>query len=220
MRTLKKNIGWAAFLALTTVFAIWPLVSTFPQSRLETLTVVAFYIIHPFGALWMLVQVIRGEREKWPLILLAFIPYSFVWYYFDRNRKRVGSSASVPGIPSEAQRNSRSWAVAFLYASAALLGIFASSAESSLGVVASYGLAFAAVLTVFSSRKLSLWIAMVASGLLFYWFVPSGIRKLFVYPRTVFVTPVSGLLSLAILCSFTLAVLVSIVRLRKYSRGS
>lgn len=50
----------------------------------------AFWVlfgIPPLGAFWMMYVAIRYEKNPFPLILLAlFIPFTFLWYYFDRVR--------------------------------------------------------------------------------------------------------------------------------------
>jgi hypothetical protein len=38
------------------------------------------------GAFWMLYMVIRLERHPFPLVLVAFLPCGFLWYYFERVR--------------------------------------------------------------------------------------------------------------------------------------
>jgi hypothetical protein len=40
----------------------------------------------PLGAFWMMYQAIRYEKAPLLLILLAFLPYTFVWYYFEHVR--------------------------------------------------------------------------------------------------------------------------------------
>ena len=49
----------------------------------------AFYVlfgISPLGAFWMMYMAIRYEKNPFSLILLAFIPFTFLWYYFERVR--------------------------------------------------------------------------------------------------------------------------------------
>ena len=49
--------------------------------------VVALFLIPPLGAFWMIYMSIRYEKRPLPLVLLAFfIPFTFVWYYFERVR--------------------------------------------------------------------------------------------------------------------------------------
>ena len=48
--------------------------------------IIALFGIPPIGAFWMMYMSIRHERKPLPMILLAFIPFTFVWYYFERIR--------------------------------------------------------------------------------------------------------------------------------------
>lgn len=48
--------------------------------------VVALFVIPPLGAFWMMYMSIRYEKSPLPMVLLAFIPFTFLWYYFERVR--------------------------------------------------------------------------------------------------------------------------------------
>jgi len=48
--------------------------------------ILVIFMIPPFGGLWMVYMSIRYEKNPWPMILLALLPYSFVWYYLERYR--------------------------------------------------------------------------------------------------------------------------------------
>ena len=39
-------------------------------------------------ALWMIYQAIRYEIQPWRFILLSFLPFSFIWYYYERYSRR------------------------------------------------------------------------------------------------------------------------------------
>ena len=41
-------------------------------------------------ALWMVYQAIRYEIRPWRFILLSFLPFSYVWYYYERYSRRRG----------------------------------------------------------------------------------------------------------------------------------
>lgn len=41
-------------------------------------------------ALWMIYQAIRYEIRPWRFILLSFLPFSFIWYYYERYSRRRG----------------------------------------------------------------------------------------------------------------------------------
>ena len=48
---------------------------------------VALFGIAPVGAFWMMYTAVRHEKNPFPLLLLAlFIPFTFLWYYFERVR--------------------------------------------------------------------------------------------------------------------------------------
>lgn len=43
--------------------------------------------IPPMGAFWMAYMAIRYEKNPFPMLLLAFfVPFTFLWYYFERVR--------------------------------------------------------------------------------------------------------------------------------------
>lgn len=48
---------------------------------------VALFALPPFGAFWMMYMAIRYEKNPFPMILLALIPFTFVWFYFERVRR-------------------------------------------------------------------------------------------------------------------------------------
>jgi hypothetical protein len=47
-------------------------------------------LVANIGALWMLYQSIRYEIRPLLFCVLALIPFSFVWYYYERHSKRKG----------------------------------------------------------------------------------------------------------------------------------
>ena len=59
-----------------------------PESHPAILFVlVVLFGIPPLGAFWMLYMSIRYEKNPFPMLLLAlFIPFTFLWYYFERVR--------------------------------------------------------------------------------------------------------------------------------------
>jgi len=69
--------------------AFWMIATTgVPQDPLLMLLVIVVFAVPPFGAFWMLYMSVRHEKHPLPMILLAFIPYTFLWYYFERVRPR------------------------------------------------------------------------------------------------------------------------------------
>ena len=47
---------------------------------------VALFVVPPVGAVWMMYVSIRHEKKPFPMVLLALVPFSFLWYYFERVR--------------------------------------------------------------------------------------------------------------------------------------
>jgi hypothetical protein len=47
---------------------------------------IALFAIPPLGAFWMMYMSVRHEKSPLPMVLLAFIPFTFLWYYFERVR--------------------------------------------------------------------------------------------------------------------------------------
>jgi hypothetical protein len=51
--------------------------------------VFAYCFTSPFGSFWMLYQSIRFESSPLKYVILSFLPYAFLWYYFERVRNRT-----------------------------------------------------------------------------------------------------------------------------------
>jgi hypothetical protein len=49
---------------------------------------VALFVIPPLGAFWMMYMSVRYEKHPLRFVLLTFIPFTFLWYYFERVRPR------------------------------------------------------------------------------------------------------------------------------------
>jgi hypothetical protein len=57
------------------------------SNPLMLFAVVVLFVVPPLGAFWMIYMSIRYEKRPLPLILLAlFVPFTFLWYYFERVR--------------------------------------------------------------------------------------------------------------------------------------
>jgi len=48
--------------------------------------VVVIFAMPSIGAFWMLYMATRYETQPLPMMFLAFVPYAFLWYYFERVR--------------------------------------------------------------------------------------------------------------------------------------
>jgi hypothetical protein len=68
---------------------------SFPSLKTETfLSLAEFFgvatVLGNIGFAWMFYQSARYEIRPFWFIVLSFLPYSFVWYYFERYSKRTG----------------------------------------------------------------------------------------------------------------------------------
>jgi hypothetical protein len=67
---------------------------TFKHPFIEEIGGVAVVImpilfLQPFCGMWMLYQAIRNEAKPLPYVfLVAFVPFSYIWYYIERVRPR------------------------------------------------------------------------------------------------------------------------------------
>lgn len=84
-----KQLFWVLLGFSVTGLAFWMI--TMPgvrQSPPLMLLLIMVFVVPPFGSFWMMYMSIRLEAHPLKMILLAFVPYTFVWYYFERVRPR------------------------------------------------------------------------------------------------------------------------------------
>ena len=82
-----KLVLWVMFGIAALGLAAWVVTAPGPPTGpLAFIFLVGLFGVPPLGAFWMLYQVIRHEKNPGPLMLLAFIPFTFLWYYFERVR--------------------------------------------------------------------------------------------------------------------------------------
>jgi uncharacterized membrane protein YqjE len=84
-----RSLFWALVALGLTGLAYWIVLGPWlPKNQIEmALTVVLFTLPTP-GAIWMIRIAVRSEKNSLPMVLLAFFPYAFLWYYFERVRPR------------------------------------------------------------------------------------------------------------------------------------
>jgi len=87
-----KDLAWLAFLCGTSLIALWQFASAWPAPGVVLPLRVLFFLLHPAGAVWMIWHLVRSKGVSTRLVLLAMIPYSFVWYYFERVRPARSAS--------------------------------------------------------------------------------------------------------------------------------
>lgn len=80
-----RSYFWFVFISACTALALWAqLGSWIPRNDGVTWGMITFFGVHALGAAWMLFKVIRHEPTLFPYIILVFVPYAFLWYYFER----------------------------------------------------------------------------------------------------------------------------------------
>ena len=83
-----KTAYWLLFLVFANTLHVWAFfhLDTFPP--LPTKVFVAFHMFGIFGAFWMLRDWFLRKKRRWKTLMwLAFVPWGFVWYYFEIFRK-------------------------------------------------------------------------------------------------------------------------------------
>ena len=84
---MKKMFLWILVGLLVAGLVFWLI--TMPgttRNPVLMLLIGIVFVVLPLGAFWMLYVSLRQEKHPLPIILLAFIPYTFLWYYFERVR--------------------------------------------------------------------------------------------------------------------------------------
>src|SRR6266511_5867781 len=94
---MKLLLGIFAGLAVVGL-AFWIVAyARVPENSPAMFASLAFFAIPPLGSLWMLYLCIRYEKHPFPMMLLAFLPFTFIWYYFERVRPGKTGARSVTG---------------------------------------------------------------------------------------------------------------------------
>ena len=79
---------WVAFFISVTVFASWVVLGQWqPKNYVVIYAIAALFAASSFGALWVWYRAVRYEAHPIKFVLLALIPYFFLWYYFERVRR-------------------------------------------------------------------------------------------------------------------------------------
>jgi hypothetical protein len=82
-----KNVPWILLSAALTILAFWIVVGHwYPNSSILLFLVTVFFLALNIGTIWMLYVAVRFEKQPLPFVFLAFIPFAFLWYYFQRVR--------------------------------------------------------------------------------------------------------------------------------------
>lgn len=86
---MMKALPWVVLTIGLTSFALWIVAGPWaPKNSLATFSIAAFFGLSAVGGFWMLYMALRYEKHPLWFLLLALIPYTFLWYYFERVRPR------------------------------------------------------------------------------------------------------------------------------------
>ncbi len=90
---------WTLLIVALTAIGVWLFFGPwFPRTTWEMTVYVAFFMASGLGGMWALYMIVRHETRIFPVILIAFVPYGFLWYYFERMR-RNGPPKRHPASP-------------------------------------------------------------------------------------------------------------------------
>jgi hypothetical protein len=98
-QSMRRKVLWICLGVLSTSFGLmmvffYPFKHPLLQELGRSAVVVEpILMLQPFLGLWMLYQVLRYEAEPTRYVLLvACVPFSYVWYHFERYKPRKHSS--------------------------------------------------------------------------------------------------------------------------------
>jgi uncharacterized membrane protein YqjE len=83
-----RTLLWILSTIGLNVLAFWIVVGPwYPPNKLLLSLTMAFFGLASIGGLWMLYTAVRHEKRPLAFALLSFVPFSFLWYYFERTRQ-------------------------------------------------------------------------------------------------------------------------------------
>jgi hypothetical protein len=94
------RILWVPLALVLASLALWIVVGPwFPKNSFVIFLVAAYFGASALGGFWMLYIAVRYEKRPLQFALLSVIPYTFLWYYFERvrpgkHKTRVMAAAS------------------------------------------------------------------------------------------------------------------------------
>jgi hypothetical protein len=78
---------WVLLGFSVTGISFWLIVVTH-ANPIAVVLFAAANVVATLGTFWMMWVAMREEKPPWPMFWLAFVPFSSLWYYFDRVRPR------------------------------------------------------------------------------------------------------------------------------------
>lgn len=84
------KLGYSIVLGvIILIVAVWFVGSSwFPGAPVTGPLVFFVFVAPPVGTFWMMYMAIRHDARPLQIILLSFLPYTFLWYYFERVKPR------------------------------------------------------------------------------------------------------------------------------------
>jgi len=72
--------------------------AAFMKDRVFFPLLIIYGLIAPVGGFWAIYQSIRYEKYPWKCVaIIVFVPLGFIWYYFEKYRKRVAQAEDLHG---------------------------------------------------------------------------------------------------------------------------
>lgn len=94
-----KKLPWIILALGLSGFALWVVTGPwYPKNSFAIFLLALFFGLSALGGWWMLYVAVKHEKHPLRFVLLALIPYAFIWYYFERfqpgnHRTRVPPTA-------------------------------------------------------------------------------------------------------------------------------
>jgi len=84
-----KTFLWILVSLSVTALAFWIVTGPwYPKTPSWLVLTSVFFALPSIGSVWMLWVAIRYEKHPLAIVLIAMLPYMFLWYYFERFRPR------------------------------------------------------------------------------------------------------------------------------------
>lgn len=101
------NAIWILVIACLLSLCAWIVIGPWvPHHPLALFAVIVLFGAPNFGAIWMMYTAARYELNAITFVALAFIPFTFLWYYFERYR--TGKCFTRVSGQGQAHKGSRS----------------------------------------------------------------------------------------------------------------
>jgi hypothetical protein len=99
--TRGRLVWLVPILIASAVFlAIWLYPTAFTKDRVFFPFFIIYGLIAPVGGFWAIHESIRHEKHPWRCVaIVVLVPFGFIWYYFEKYRKRVAQTEALLEAP-------------------------------------------------------------------------------------------------------------------------